>query len=1135
MKELITYLLLKRISFEKINDHFIEISGKTYQLIEVSEGEVLFDEKFHFVIDENVKAERIVYRFGGKWYWDEVRDITSPKLNPLLHIGKSDNRREVYLGVRGGSELLNGSMMYKTWTRKASFLQTTHLGICEKNTLSGLLKFQLACKESSIKSVLGATYTIYRKREDLRYDLKLYIQNEQGWQSILRLNKICLVDNNGYVDEEYLESNLEGLFIVLDPKSLQFERKPSFLVSEKYLSKLFFQLDSIIYDNDERDREYLINLLNYISSSIAPCSITDAFYLEKEDSYIKDKLNLIGGFREYSSSNQYFKGIEEYRGELVSLFEDSAMKVYVENAIINEAFIASNCNFEIDISKRHLPSYILTEYEKETFENVENLFWHLIERGLRKKIEGDISPYIDRIEKEYNVIMKGGVLDYFLILWDIIRWAKSQNILVGIGRGSGGGSLIAYLLDIIQVDPLQYDLLFERFLTPERAIKSLPDLDVDFAASKRDLVKHYMEDRYGQNQVCSIGTYTTFQLKAAIKDLAREYQVDIPTINYVNAALEDLKKDSFAGFFKNACMKPAIKAFTHKHPQVIRDVELILGQPKSSSVHPCATIIFPAEKTIYEWIPVKKVENKSGGYILVSEWEGEEIDKAGFLKEDILGIQQLDKFQDILSLIKENTGQEIDIYNLDIEDEEVFRFFQNGWNGDVFHFGSRGLTKYCRQLQPETIHDLIAGIALYRPGAMESNFHNEYIYRKDGDKEIEYFWGLENITKETYGLIVYQEQIMKACVEIGGFTLVEADDIRKAMGKKKMQLLHSYREQFIEGAVMKGCESEVAEDLWTALEKFAEYGFNKSHATAYSLTGYISQWLKVHYPIEYWTIALKYGDEKTIPNYISEINQTGKIKIKAPDINKSSSEVIIDFNSETIFWSLTSIKGVGEKASEEIMNERNSSGEYFSFEDFLSRHSQKGSKVNKTVIESLVACGCFDEIELIESPKDRINLIKKYRDKKHVKVDSLKDIYTTSKDTYMNWWWLLRQKELSGFALFDYESLCYFYLNHKIPYFNESTFFDDDSSGSSGCIGGYVAEVEEREISKGTMLKLTLESNFTFINVVVWPEQFDQFGIDSDTLRGKIVLISGKIVYDGKYKKENSLQTFEKSEMIVLS
>lgn len=1133
MEDLIAYLSLKRISFKEVDSNHIQIDEQIYQLITIDKGEVLFDEKFHFIVDEDIKAERIVYRFGGKWYWDEVRDLTSPQLHPLLYLGKSNDRREIYLGVRGGSELLNGSMMYRSWVKKASFLQTTHLGICEKNTLSGLLKFQFACRESSIKPILGVTYTIYRKIEDLRYDIKLYVQDEQGWQSILRLNKSCLVDNDKYIEEEDLEKNLKGLFIILDPKSLQFERKPLFL--NEYTSNLYFQLDSVIYNDDERDREYLINLSKYISSEIPPCSITDSFYLEREDSYIKDKLNLIGGFKEYSSSNQHFKGLEEYRQDLSPLFNGLDINIYSEKAILNEKNIASACNFEIDISKRHLPCYNLTPMEEKIFKTSENLFWDLIEKGLRKKIKGDLTPYITRIGKEYNVIMKGGVLDYFLILWDIINWARSQDILVGIGRGSGGGSLIAYLLDIIQVDPLQYDLLFERFLTPERAIKSLPDLDIDFAASKRDLVKHYMEERYGQDQVCSIGTYTTFQLKAAIKDLAREYQVDIPTINYINAALEDLKKDSFAGFFKNACMKSAIKSFTHKYPQVIRDVEIILGQPKSSSVHPCATIIFPVEKTIYEWIPVKKVENKLGEYILVSEWEGEEIDRAGFLKEDILGIQQLDKFQDILTLIKENTDQDINIYDLYIEDKEVFRFFQNGWNGDVFHFGSRGLTKYCRQLQPETIHDLIAGIALYRPGAMESNFHNEYIYRKNGDKEIEYFWGLEEITKETYGLIVYQEQIMKACVEIGGFTLVEADDIRKAMGKKKMQLLHSYKEQFIEGAIKRGCEEEVAENLWTALEKFAEYGFNKSHATAYSLTGYISQYLKVHYPIEYWTIALKYGDEKTIPNYISEINQTGKIKIKAPDINKSSSQVITDFKSETIFWSLTSIKGVGEKASEEIMNERNSSGQYFSFEDFLSRHSQKGSKVNKTVIESLVTCGCFDDVELIESPKDRIKLINLYRDKKHVKVDESKDKYTQSKDIHTNWWWLLKQKELSGFALFDYETLCYFYLSHKIPFFNESTFFDEDSSGSSGCIGGYVAEVEEREISKGTMLKLTLESNFTFINVIIWPEQFDQFSIDSSNLKGKIVLISGKIVYDMKYRKENSLQTFEKSEFVILS
>lgn len=322
--------------------------------------------------------------------------------------------------------------------------------------------------------------------------------------------------------------------------------------------------------------------------------------------------------------------------------------------------------------------------------------------------------------------------------------------------------MCAYCLDIVQLDPIKYGLLFSRFLNKGRVTVSLPDVDTDFQGDRREEVKRYMETKYGENQICSVGTYTTLKLKGAIKDLSRQKNVDFGEVNYVTTVL-DTDKDKFEEIFENACKKKRVKNFVQENSNVINDLPLVLGQPKASSIHACATLILPEDKDIYNWIPVKKMTLGDGESVLVSEWEGIELEQAGFLKEDILGILQLTKFKDTLDSIKKETGENVDIYSLPMEDEQVYKYFSKGWNGDVFHFGSHGLTGYCKELKPDNVEDLIAAISLYRPGAMENNFHNEYVLRKRGEREVEYVWGTEKSTKSTLGLIVYQEQVMRIC------------------------------------------------------------------------------------------------------------------------------------------------------------------------------------------------------------------------------------------------------------------------------------------------------------------------------------------------------------------------------------
>lgn len=1132
IKNLINHLILNKIPYTTEGEDRVKIDENIYFVIIPDEDGLLFSEDFILIADEQ-DCDRYAYCFGGEWYWDNKEDYDRPKMNLLKYIGSevSDLKTNNFLGVRGAYEILNGSRMYSDWVEKSKFLQCKNLGICEKNTLAGLLKFQLECNKVDIKPVLGATYTIFNEKDDLKYDLKFYVKNEDGWDSLLRINKEVNVINHKFITEDRLmEVICEGLFIIVDPKSLIFEK-----ISKRLKGVIdYFQLDTVEFTNNDKDKEYLENLRKYVKSGFEPIAITDAFYLDKEHSHIKRTLNSISGVHESDSDNQYFKGKSDYYNELDMLFnkEDESFFDLFELSLFNEQTLSDSCNFEVSLGKRFLPKYKMTEEEESKFENNEDLFWNLIETGLRNKIGNVTDIYLNRIETEFAVIEKGDVIDYFLILWDIINYARSQKILVGIGRGSAGGSLIAYCLDIIQLDPIEFDLLFERFLNEGRIVKSLPDIDTDFPGTKRDVIKNYMETRYGKDQVCSVGTYTALQVKASIKDLGKQYNIDYGEINQVTTLLPPIK--SMNELFYACKDYGRVKDFVRKNVELINGVRLILHQPKAKSVHACAMLILPAEKDMFQWLPICCLDGQ-----MVSEWEGGELEAAGFLKEDILGIMQLDKFENIISLIKQDKDKEINIYKIPLNDHRVYQYFTKGWNEDTFHFGSRGLTSYCKDLKPDNIEDLIAGISLYRPGAMENNFHNEYVLRKNGDRDVEYYIGSESVLKKTYGVFVYQEQIMKICQVLGGLTLVEADDVRKAMVKKKFQELTKYKERFIPYYVENfGVTQKYSEDVWDVIDKASSYLFNRSHAAAYAITGYISQWFKVNYPIEYWSTAFKFSAEADHANYISEIDKIGDINIMPADINKSRDDVYTDFKNKTIYWPLISIKQLGEKAAGQIIELKDKDGQFFSFEEFCERNKFKGSKVTKQIVENLVMSGAFDEIENIVTFHNRYDLIQYYRKINKIKVDEEKDLFSVNRSKVNeDWWWTLQQKRLSGIAFFDYPELLEKYIEHDAEIISISEFQYEGNAKSHSVvkIGGYITTVEERTSKKGQWCRVRLENNYTFVNVTIWSEQYKQ--IKELNLIGKeksLLLISGKVCWDS-YKKENILQATDESELLILS
>lgn len=812
----------------------------------------------------------------------------------------------------------------------------------------------------------------------------------------------------------------------------------------------------------------------------------------------------------------------------------------------------------------------------------------------------------------------------------------------------------------------------------ETNLGSLPDIDTDFCGRERPRVKEYMEQRFGTSQVVSLGTYTTMQLKAAITDLARCEGVPIQIVRRITAKLRDEEgMKSVEDFFVSICKDTELREFVKSHTELINDMMICLNTPKAASIHACGTVIFPDEKISAQWVPIKEQKGLS-----VTEWEGSEIEETGFLKEDILGIAQLDKLADMLKLIEQNHGIKLDLYkDIPLDDPMVFEYIKKGFLNDVFHFGAKGLSSYCVQMQPESLDEMGICAALYRPGPIENNIHNEFVLAKRGEIEHEAPIGGEKVLSKSKNFLVYQEDIMRLCQELADFDLETTDSVRKCIGKKLLQKIKTFGDKFVEGYVKKfgdkGVTEEYARDLWKQMEEFGKYSFNKclhgdekiypneltikelyergvedipaitmdkygsftptkvkeiryagkrfiyriqtsdgaivkcsgnhkfptlngqeyafnlrkgdvlyshkdgirvnveitsidiidaqptydveidhpehnfvtgegivtcnSHAIAYSRNGYNCIWLKVHYPIEFWSVTFSYAELKDYPYYINEIQESGEIEIRPVDINKSGINIVSDIKTNSMYWALNSVKQCGEKAQQFIAEEREKNGEFFSLDEFIDRCIIKNSPVNKSVIENLIYSGAFDKLERIEHPAERLRLIESYRENKRVKVLEDKDLLTSiikARKEKEDWWWTLQQKKLSGFATFDYEEL----INRYHEQFYEAVYYDvrqvkyleGDNHDICAIIGGYVLDIVERKSKKGKFCILTLESNYEFINVIVFSELYSEYEEFLQSSKGNLLLVDGYIQWD-KWKEEYCLMTNLNTSFTVLS
>lgn len=1162
---------------------------------------VLFDQDFNMrltaeefaLVTDDESIEHFAFQFGTRWFYCD--DPEKVQFNELRYLGKEKDVWDdapPFLGIHGPYDLCNGSRPYSDWAKKAKFCNYPALGIAEENTLAGTLQFQTIIGKAGIKPIIGETVTV----EDIdlgRYTVKLYVVDEEGWKNLLLINAQINVFNNKFVPEEFLLKHAVGLNCVLTPEIDLAKKYKRF--TEATFFGVYFQFDVSRWDSDERDKAILVNTKHYLDNReryklLSPVLLSDAYYLEQVDARIRRDLNAIGKVPfKNQSKDQFFKTPNETFAQILSLFnpEDARFEALASESMESAKQIAST-NFHIDTGKLFLPEYEMKPEEKEKYGTQENMFWELVLEGLSNKVaDEDVAPYAERLEMEMKVICDAKLYNYFLIIWDFLNYCHKQGWLTGYGRGSAAGSVVAYCLDIVQTDPLRYGLIFERFLNEGRLYKkkkvrgwkaydddgavsewpeypdqadamgfrieeaeieikvtgSMPDIDNDVPGEHRDEIKRYLEERYGKDRVASIATYGTFQIKAAIQALARRSGADSNYARYVTGGVnadadfaqlfKDANKESI--FKYGAMEKPSnVKEFIQTNLELIEKIPLVYGQPSTQSMHAGGVIIVPkSEHGIYDQMPVKLSDG-----MLVSEWEMNDVEAAGFLKMDILGLKQLDKFQEILSLIKDQTGDEFSLLDIPLNDPEVYRLFGRGYNEDVFQFGGFGLKGYTAGLKPETIDDLIATVALYRPGPIETGAHLQYVNRKNGKEKIVSFRGTEEILKPTYGLMAYQEQVMDIVKHLAGFSLQEADEVRKAIGKKIPELMKQQKDKFLDGAVKNGYPKDEMGWLWDQIEVFASYSFNKSHAACYAITGYHCQWLKANYPLQFWTVSLGYANDDSMPNRLSEIYSAfPQIKLSPADVNKSELTYKAEPETNTIYWTISSVKQVGEQAVKAILEEREKNGPFFSVTEFATRMKEYSRACTKRTITNLIIAGAFDQLEGIKTETDRYGILINYLNfagSKTIDEDIL------AMKHWQEYRWIIEQKKLSGLGVLDFKKLIHrTNLMGKIgKYHVIKEILDTPAEEFSDeiLVAGLITkfDVKGQEGKKFALIEIT--DGQTNVNGAIWSDAFIKHAdLFKESAVGKLLIMTAQIRFDDKYKKANTFYSTKTSSITIIS
>ncbi|MFA5070645.1 MAG: DNA polymerase III subunit alpha [Patescibacteria group bacterium] len=878
----------------------------------------------------------------------------------------------VHLHVHSHYSLLDGLPKIDELVAKAKEYQMKAVALTDHGVMYGTIEFYQKAKAAGLKPIIGVEayiaphgHTEKRPKIDERpFHIVLLAKNKTGYQNLIKLTSLAHLEGFYYkprVDLELLKKYSEGLIALTAclqgeiPRLILSKNEEGLLAALKRYQDIFgpdnFYLELQSHPHIEHQEEVNQKIIELSKKLNIPLVATcDTHYLNSEDAEAQDILLCIQMKKKLEDKDRM-----SYIGEDFSLRSPERMARDFKNvpeALENTGKIAEKCNLEIELGKILLP-----HFEVPNGQSPDAYLVALCQKGLSEKFGSKTDNLIrERLKYELEVIKKTGFSPYFLIVHDFVNWAKNNEIVVGPGRGSAAGSLVSYLLNITNIDPLKYDLLFERFLNPERI--SLPDIDMDFADTRRDEVIRYVEDKYGKDHVSQIITFGTMAARAAVRDtgrvlgLAYSYCDQVAKLIPMNLNLD-----------KAIATIPELKEIYENDPEgkkLLEAAKKLEGVARHSSTHACGVLI--TREPLTQYVPIQYASQDD--QIIISQYSLHPIEDLGLLKMDFLGLKNLTIIETALKIIEKTSHQKIAIDKIPLDDERAFKILQEGKTTGVFQLESTGMKRYLRQLKPTELEDIIAMVALYRPGPME--WIPNYIAGKHKKRQVEYLHPLlKPILEKTYGVAIYQEQVMQIARDLAGFTLGEADVLRKAVGKKIRKLLNEQKDKFIQGCIKNKIPKEAAEKVFNFIEPFAGYGFNRAHAACYAMIAYETAYLKANFP-QAFMAALLTSDLNDIDRIAIEVEECKLLNLEVlpPDINESFSTFSVTLDPVTqkvtnrLRFGLPAIKNVGANLVEEIIRERKANGPYVNLEDFLTRVKTKD--LNKKSLESLIKSGALD-------------------------------------------------------------------------------------------------------------------------------------------------------------------------------
>jgi len=1068
--------------------------------------------------------------------------------------------------------LLDGANKIKALAKKVKELGMTSVAMTDHGNMFGTIDFYNTMRKEGIKPIIGMEAYVHNQKElgdksvRQRFHLCLYAKNEIGYKNLMYLSSKAYLEGFYYyprINWDLLKENSEGLIcssaclqgevnwhLNLSERNLKFGAKgyeEAKRIALKY-KEVFgddFYLEIMRHGIGDQHRidKQIIQLSQ--ETGIKIVATNDTHYTNPEDADAHEAFMCIAMNKLYDDPNRLRHSVHEFYvkspEEMAELFAD------IPEAIEATQEIADKCNLEIKLGNPTPPNFKfardraadiglqLPEPDQEySLENDKALFIEESRRGLERRLkivpEEKHQEYRDRLQVEIDIINNMKFPGYMLIVWDFVKAAKDMGIPVGPGRGSAAGSLVAYSLEITDIDPMPYGLLFERFLNPERV--SMPDIDMDFCQARRQEILDYVVEKYGRVNVAQIITFGKLLAKGVIRDVARV--LDMP---YSKAdAMAKLIPDELGIDLKSSYEKePKIKELLDRDPQAKRTWEYALaleGLNRNAGTHAAGVVI--SNEPLWQKTPLFK---PTGLDTLATQYSGKYVEDVDLIKFDFLGLKTLTVIEEALQLVEKRHGKRINFVEENIEDKKVYDYISTGETLGLFQIESAGMQDLAKKLKPSGFEDIIAMLALYRPGPMESGMLDDFVERKHGRAEITYmFPELEPILKPTYGVIVYQEQVMQIVQTIGGFSLGGADLVRRAMGKKIKEEMDKLKGEFAEGAAKKGFDKAKAAELFDLIVKFAGYGFNKSHSAAYAMITFYTSYLKYYYPTEFMAaiLTLEKNNTDKVVKYVDELKRMG-IKLLPPDINRSGlvfEATNID-GDEVVMFGMGAIKGAGDIAINSILASRDEAP-FKDFSDFVSRIDS--SKVNKKVIESLIKAGALDSFgysrkAMLSQIEDIIDTAKKAGEAKKMAVGSLfgegEEMTTVA----------LELKEMDEFESMEIlemekESLGFYVSGHPLDKYREtldginytlSSEIDDLADGSQALFIGKIEHITEKISKKGNKFGIAnimdLHGN---IELMLFENRLKELEEDFDM--SKPIAFKVKITKDGDFTRMNILK-----------